>query len=50
MTPSERWIESEHHKDIIDINEVLSPDVSDGSILEWLSPTSVCPDGGYDCA
>jgi len=31
-----RWIESEHHEDIIDINWVLSPDTSDQAILDWL--------------
>lgn len=35
-----RWIESKHHDDIIDINMVLSPEVSDEAILNWLSPPS----------
>jgi hypothetical protein len=38
-----RWIESEHHWDIIDINMVLSPNVSDQAILDWLSPPAAAP-------
>jgi hypothetical protein len=45
LGPDGRWIESEHHPDIIDINTVLSPNVSSEAIMDWLSPSpSTCLD------